>query len=68
MDVKKYAPHTGRYLDEENVVHNIIEHLTGAVRGIDNKANTLHTIEVVNGSSAANNIFLMLKWYEEENA
>lgn len=197
MDVKRYAPHTGRYLDENNVAHNIIEHMTGAVKIIDNdhayihdgrlftvpvfisalaasgtykitfmtplatagymhyrpstistsgdkvtvslyegsadaaggsaatpinrnrvstrvagsvvtvgatvatngtlidrayvgggtgtganrsgsetgveseiilKANTLHTIEVVNGSSAANNIFLMLKWYEEESA
>ena len=42
MDVKKYAPHTGRYLDEANVVHNIIEHLTGAVRGIDNDHVYIH--------------------------
>ncbi len=32
------------------------------------KQETLHTIEIINGSGSANNIFVMLKWYEEDNA
>ena len=41
-DINRYAPHTGRYLDENSIAHNVIERVTGAFKQIDNDHAYIH--------------------------
>lgn len=42
LDINRYAPNSGRYLDELSNVHNVVERVTGAFKGIDNDHAYIH--------------------------
>jgi hypothetical protein len=42
MHIDEFTPHTGRYLQDNNIVSNIIELVTGAVKGIDSDHSYIH--------------------------
>lgn len=41
-NIDRFSPKTGRHLDENSIARNIIERVTGAVKGIDNDHAYIH--------------------------